>query len=898
MLRFGRVQAFCAVGKSRSIAHCGLVSGFRAPRAILRTPPPRRWLRGARGYSGEVADAIATRAQAAKEELAILAQAFQRYDGDGSGALDASELQQALQDLNLPAGDVEVSELFASLDLNKDGTVELTEWLDNMPAGTKLRVLQKADEFGKNIRFEIPDVKIMYTHTDEAPMLATYSLLPVMRAYCRFSGVKIMKKDISLSARILATFPDYLRPAQRVEDDLTELGKLAKHPAANIIKLPNISASVPQLLAAIKELQANGFAVPDFPAEPSTEQEVEIRARYAKVLGSAVNPVLREGNSDRRVAVPVKEYAQKHPHRNHDWSPDSKSNVATMSDGDFFSSEQSYISEEVSSVRIELVGQSGETQVLKAKTPLLSGEIIDSSVMRVAELRKFYEQEMQSTEPGTIFSLHLKATMMKVSDPVLFGHCVEVFYKDAFEKHAALFQELGVNPNNGVGDVYTKIAGHPKQAEVEADLMACYDKRPPLAYVDSRRGITNLHVPSDVIVDASMAAAVRDAGRMWTKEDSLCDAKFVIPDRCYSGIYTAVIEDCKKNGKLDPSKIGATSNVGLMAAKAEEYGSHDKTFVVPEDGQMRVIKRDTEEVLMSHDVAKGDVWRMCQTKDGPIQDWVKLAVVRARATGVPAVFWLTEQRAHDRSVISKVKKYLERHDTEGLDIQILSPEEAMKFTLARARQGLDTITVTGNVLRDYLTDLFPILELGTSAKMLSIVPLLAGGGMFETGAGGSAPKHVQQFVQEGHLRWDSLGEFLAMAVSLEDVSMKTGNPDAKIMADTLSAAVGKLMDKGKSPKRKAMELDNRGSHFYLALFWAEELAAQTDSAMLQDRFKPIAQQLRTSEAKILGELLAAEGRSQDLGGYYFPDPFLTSQAMRPSPTFNSIIDATLAASGF
>ncbi|CAJ1356379.1 unnamed protein product [Effrenium voratum] len=815
-----------------------------------------------RHFASKVSDAVSARAQAAKQELAILAQAFQRYDGDGSGALDATELQRALKDLDLPAGDVEVSELFSRLDVNQDGSVELTEWLDNMPAGTKLRVLQKADEAGRTIRFEIPDVKIMYTHTDEAPMLATYSLLPVLRAYCRFAGVKIMKKDISLSARILAHFPDKLRHAQRVEDDLTELGNLAKHPAANIVKLPNISASVPQLLAAIKELQAKGFAVPDYPADPQTEEEVDIKARYAKVLGSAVNPVLREGNSDRRVAVPVKEYAKKNPHKNHDWSPKSKSVVASMSDGDFFSSEQSCILKDMSSVRIELVGNSGKTTVLKAKTPVLSGEIIDSSVMRVAELRKFYEKEMDSMEPGVLYSLHLKATMMKVSDPVLFGHCVEVYYKDAFDKHGALFQELGVNPNNGVGDAYAKIAGHPKQAEVEADLAACYEKRPPLAYVDSRRGITNLHVPSDVIVDASMAAAVRDAGQMWTKDDTLCDAKFVIPDRCYAGIYDVIIKDCQANGKLDPSKIGATSNVGLMAAKAEEYGSHDKTFMVPEDGKMQVVLRGKEEVLMSHDVAKGDVFRMCQTKDGPIQDWVKLAVARARATNVPAIFWLTADRAHDRSVISKVEEYLQKHNTEGLDIRILAPEEAMKVTLERARQGLDTISVTGNVLRDYLTDLFPILELGTSAKMLSVVPLLAGGGMFETGAGGSAPKHVQQFVKEGHLRWDSLGEFLAMAVALEDVAQKTSNPDAKVMADTLSTAVGQLLNTGKSPKRKVMELDNRGSHFYLAMFWAEALAAQTESGMLQERFKPVAMQLRSSEAKILGELIAAEGKPQ------------------------------------
>jgi isocitrate dehydrogenase len=843
-------------------------------------------------------DLVKARAEAAKQELSILAQAFNRYDGDGRGALDARDLQKALTELDMGAGEVEVSELFDKLDVNHDGTVELQEWLDNMPSGTKLRILQKADEFGDLIKFEIPDVKIIYTYTDEAPMLATYSLLPVFRSFCRFSGVKIMKKDISLAGRILANFPDYLLPSQRAEDSLEELGSLAKHPAANIVKLPNISASVPQLVAAIAELQAKGYAVPDFPADPKTDDEAEIRSRYAKVLGSAVNPVLREGNSDRRVAVPVKAYAQKNPPRNGEWSPDSKSCVATMSDGDFFGSEQSYISEDVSSVRIELVNSAGQIEVLKAKTPLLSGEIIDASYMCVEKLRNFYQKEIDSTEPGTLFSLHLKATMMKVSDPIFFKHCVEVFYKEAFEKHRELFEELGVTATNGIGDAYAKIAGHPKQAEVEADLKACLEKRPEIAHVDSRRGITNLHVPSDVIVDASMAAAVRDSGRMWSKDDELVDTKFVVPDRCYSGIYSAVIEDCKKNGKLDAAQIGATSNVGLMAAKAEEYGSHDKTFVIPEAGKVQVVDRKTKEVLMSHDVCKGDVWRMCQTKDGPIKDWVKLAVARARSTGVPAVFWLTEERAHDRNVIKKVHQYLKLHDTTGCDIQVLAPEEAMKFTLERARKGLDTITVTGNVLRDYLTDLFPILELGTSAKMLSIVPLLAGGGMFETGAGGSAPKHVQQFQKEGHLRWDSLGEFLAMGCALEDVSQKTNNPLAKVMADTLTDAVGKLMNEGKSPKRRVMELDNRGSHFYLALFWAEALGAQTDSEMLQERFKPVAAQLKTSEARILGELIAAEGRPQDMGGYYYPDPFLASQAMRPSPTFNSIVDAVLAASGF
>jgi isocitrate dehydrogenase len=536
---------------------------------------------------------------------------------------------------------------------------------------------------------------------------------------------------------------------------------------------------------------------------------------------------------------------------------------------------------------------------LKAKTSLLPGEIIDGSVIRIKQLQDFYEQTMQNCDKDTLWSLHLKATMMKVSDPVLFGHAVKVYYKSAFDKHAALFDELGVNVNNGLGDVYAKIAGHPKQAEVEADIMACYNERPAMAYVDSRNGITNLHVPSDVIVDASMAAAVRDSGRMWTKDDTLCDAKFVIPDRCYAGIYDAVIKDCQKNGTLDVSKIGHTSNVGLMAAKAEEYGSHDKTFEVPADGKVQVVlRKGSKDVVLSHDVSKGDIWRMCQTKDAPIQDWVKLAVVRTRSSGAAAIFWLTEERAHDRNMIAKVNEYLKHHDTTGLDIRIMAPEEAMKETLARARQGLDTISVTGNVLRDYLTDLFPILELGTSAKMLSIVPLLAGGGMYETGAGGSAPKHVQQFQKEGHLRWDSLGEFLAMSEALEDLSSKSGNSEAKILSTTLTDAVGKLMNSGKSPKRKVMELDNRGSHFYLALYWSEALAKQSDSPSLASKFAPVASQLKASEARILGELIASEGRPIDLGGYYSPDPFLTSQAMRPSATFNSIIDAILAASGW
>lgn len=852
----------------------------------------------ARLMTSKSQDIVDARAKSAKSEIAILAQAFERYDGDGSGALNTEELKLALQDLDLPSGEVDVHDLFENLDVNKDGSVELAEWLDNLPKGTKLKIVDKFNKSGNYVQFMIPDVKIMYTYTDEAPMLATYSLLPVLRAFCRLGGVKLVKKDISLAGRIKAHFPDYLKPEQRVDDDLEFLGDLAKNPAANIIKLPNISASIPQLNGAIAELQKAGFAVPDFPADPQTDEEEDIKARYAKVLGSAVNPVLREGNSDRRVAKPVKTYAQKNPHKVGAWTSDSKSHVAHMSHGDFFESEQSATMDKLCSVRVELVSKSGATTVLKAKTSLLPGEIIDASVMRSSALREFYEQQLQATDKDVLFSLHLKATMMKISDPVMFGHAVEVFYKSAFEKHRDLFNELGANADNGVGDVYAKIAGHPKQAEVEADLAACYNDRPQLAYVDSRKGITNLHVPSDVIVDASMAAAVRDSGRMWTKDDTLCDTKFVIPDRCYAGIYDAIIKDCQKNGALNPATMGATSNVGLMAAKAEEYGSHDKTFIIPEDGTIQVVIRKGGQVVFSHDVSKGDIWRMCQTKDSPIQDWVKLAVARAQSSGSPAIFWLTEERAHDRQVIKKVKEYLQYYDTTGLDIQIMAPEEAMKYTLERARAGKDTISVTGNVLRDYLTDLFPILELGTSAKMLSVVPLLAGGGMFETGAGGSAPKHVQQFAKEGHLRWDSLGEFLAMAVSLEDLSAKTGNMEAKVLGDTLNAAVGKLLQQGKSPKRKVMELDNKGSHFYLALFWAEALAEQTDSSALKDRFKHVAAQLRASEARILGELISAEGKPVEIGGYYYPDPFLASQAMRPSATFNSIIDAVLAASGW
>mmetsp|Transcript_22241 Transcript_22241/g.70081 ORF Transcript_22241/g.70081 Transcript_22241/m.70081 type:complete len:895 (+) Transcript_22241:125-2809(+) len=877
----------------------------RPPRELAATIPKAKFWQpaaivapAARSFS-KVSQEIEARAQAAKQELAILAQAFARYDGDGSGALDPEELRAALQELDLPAGEVDVHQLFVELDENKDGTVELAEWLDKLPKGTKLRIMERANRDGDYVKFSIPDVKIIYTYTDEAPMLATYSLLPVLRAFCRMGNVKILKKDISLASRILANFPDALTLEQRVDDDLDWMGKLAKNPAASIIKLPNVSASVPQLVAAIKELQAKGYPVPDYPMDPKTEQEVDNHVRYAKVLGSAVNPVLREGNSDRRAAQPVKAYAQKHPHKVGSWAPDSKSHVAHMTDGDFFSSEQSAVMEKICSVRIELVTAEG-TQILKAKTPLLPGEIIDASVMRVKPLQEFYEQQLQACDQDTLWSLHLKATMMKVSDPIMFGHVVTVFFKDVFEKHAAAFKTLGVNPNNGLGDLYSKIGKLPQgeRDAIEADIKATYAKRPKLAMVDSDRGITNLHVPSDVIIDASMPAMIRDSGKMWTAENTRHDAKAVIPDRCYAGVYQEVIADCQKHGAFDVSSMGTVPNVGLMAQKAEEYGSHDKTFEIKTAGTVRVVHCTTGEVLLEHKVEQGDIWRMCQTKDIPIQDWVKLAVTRARATGAKTIFWLDEKRAHDAIMIEKVKRYLPEHKPEGLDIEILPPVEACRVSVQRARQGLDTISVTGNVLRDYNTDLFPIIELGTSAKMLSIVPLLAGGGMYETGAGGSAPKHVQQFQKEGHLRWDSLGEFLAMAVALEDLSAKAGNPEARILGRTLNDAVGKLMNAGKSPKRKVMELDNRGSHFYLALYWAEALAQQTDSPSLASKFTAVAGQLKASEARILGELISAEGKPAELGGYFAPDPFLTSQAMRPSATFNSIIDALLAASGW
>jgi isocitrate dehydrogenase len=735
--------------------------------------------------------------------------------------------------------------------------------------------------------------KIIYTHTDEAPALATYSLLPIIRAFAGTCQIELETQDISLAARILANFGDHLTSEQQQNDALSELGDLAKTPEANIIKLPNISASIPQLKEAIKELQGHGFAVPDFPEEPETDAEKDVRSRYAKVLGSAVNPVLREGNSDRRVAGPVKEYAKKNPHSMGAWSSDSKTHVAHMSDGDFFGSEQSHVMSQPDDLVIELVHDDGSSTVLKESLAVQAGEVIDASVMSCAALREFLEAEIEDAKSkGVLFSLHMKATMMKVSDPIIFGHAVSVFFRDVFEKHADLFDELGVNLKNGLGDVYAKIESLPddKQAEINADIDAIYKQRPQLAMVNSDKGITNLHVPSDVIIDASMPAAIRTSGQMWNPAGSLQDMKAVIPDRCYAGVYQETIKFCKENGAFDVTTMGNVANVGLMAQKAEEYGSHDKTFEIPNSGVVKVIGADGE-TLMQHKVVAGDIWRMCQTKDAPIQDWVKLAVSRARATGNPAIFWLDKNRAHDANLIAKVNEYLPNHDTSGLDIQVLSPVDATRLTCQRAKDGLDTISVTGNVLRDYLTDLFPILELGTSAKMLSIVPLLAGGGLFETGAGGSAPKHVQQFVEEGHLRWDSLGEFLALGVSLEDLGTKTGNGKAIILAEALNTATGKFLDNDKSPSRKVNELDNRGSHFYLALYWSQALAAQTKDAELQKQFASVAEQLATNETKIVDELNAAQGQPVDIGGYYQPNRDAAEKAMRPSETFNSILAA-------
>jgi len=733
--------------------------------------------------------------------------------------------------------------------------------------------------------------KIIYTLTDEAPALATHSLLPIVNAFTKAADIAVETRDISVAARIISHFSDCLTAEQQLPDSLAELGDLAKTPEANIIKLPNVSASIPQLQAAIKELQSHGYALPDFPEVATNAQEEATKARYAKVLGSAVNPVLREGNSDRRVADAVKQYAQDNPHRMGAWSKDSKSHVANMTDGDFYSSEQSVVVAQDDDVKIEFTNKAGAVTVLKASTPVLKDELIDSSRMSAKALRAFFEKEMtEAKENNIMLSLHLKATMMKVSDPIMFGHAVTVYYKDVFAKHADLFKELGVDERNGLGDVYAKIANidAAKKAEVEADIQAVYATRPSLAMVDSDKGITNLHVPSDVIIDASMPAMVRSSGGMWNSEGKLEDTKALIPDRCYSGIYEETIKFCRENGAFNPATMGNVSNVGLMAQKAEEYGSHDKTFQIAEAGIVKVTD-SAGNVLMSHDVEQGDIWRMCQAKDIPVRDWVRLAVSRAKATGQPAIFWLDEARAHDRNLIEKVNVYLKDHDTAGLDIQIMSPIEATKFSLKRVLAGENTISVTGNVLRDYLTDLFPILELGTSAKMLSIVPLLAGGGLFETGAGGSAPKHVQQFVEENHLRWDSLGEFLALAVSIEDIAAKTNNAQAVVLAAALHEANGKFLKEDKSPSRKVNELDNRGSHFYLAMYWAEALAKQTTDITLQTQFAPLAKVLLENEAAIVAELNGAQGVAVDLGGYFHTDQDKVAKAMRPSKILNDAL---------
>ena len=733
--------------------------------------------------------------------------------------------------------------------------------------------------------------KIIYTKTDEAPALATYSLLPILRAFTSSSGVEFELKDISLAGRILANFPDSLEENQRIPDALSELGQLATQPEANIIKLPNISASIPQLKGAIQELQAKGFKVPDFPDEPQTEEEKNIRANYAKVLGSAVNPVLREGNSDRRVAKPVKEYAKKNPHSMGDWSSDSKSHVAHMKSGDFYGSEKSMIIDTDRSVRIEFVNAAGDTKVLKESLSLLQGEVIDASVMSRSSLRSFLtEQLSEAMEQDVLFSLHMKATMMKVSDPIIFGHCVEAYLGELLEKHGETLKNTGFNPNNGLSDFYRVLDTLDPEIQhtIKSDLEEIIQKRPPLAMVNSDKGITNLHVPSDVIIDASMPAMIRTSGQMWGPDGNPKDTKAVIPDRNYAGVYQATIDFCKENGAFDVTTMGNVANVGLMAKKAEEYGSHDKTFEIEEAGSVRVVG-ETGSVLLSHDVETGDIWRMCQTKKVSIIDWVKLAVNRARLSGSAVIFWLDQNRPHDANLIKYVEAKLTTLDTDGLDIKILAPIEATKLTCQRCKDGLDTISATGNVLRDYLTDLFPILELGTSAKMLSIVPLLAGGGLFETGAGGSAPKHVQQFMEEGHLRWDSLGEFLAIGVSLEDIAEKKNNTKAKILADCLNQGIGQFLDENKSPSRKVNELDNRGSHFYLALYWAEALAKQENDSELQTIFSPLALTLRSQEDAIVEELNQAQGAPVDLDGYYFPDEEKASQAMRPSPLFNEAL---------
>jgi isocitrate dehydrogenase len=732
---------------------------------------------------------------------------------------------------------------------------------------------------------------IIYTETDEAPMLATYSLLPIIKAFTDASDIDVETRDISLAGRVIAKFPEFLLDEQKQADALAELGELTQEPMANIIKLPNISASLPQINAVIEELQGKGYALPDYPAAPKNAQEQDIKSRYDSIKGSAVNPVLREGNSDRRAPASVKAYARKHPHSMGAWSATSKTHVAHMSGGDFFGSEQSATLASATNVRIDYTDADGKVTVLKENIPLLAGEVIDASIMSKNALREFLAVEINDArEQGVLLSLHLKATMMKVSDPIIFGHAVTVFYEEVFRKYGVVFSKLGIDPNNGIGDVYSKIQSLPdaERAAIEADITACYSRRPELAMVDSDRGITNLHVPSDVIVDASMPAAIRTSGQMWGPDGQLHDMKAIIPDRCYAGVYQEVVDFCKANGAFDPATMGSVPNVGLMAQKAEEYGSHDKTFEIAGNGKMQVVDSEGT-VLLEHRVEAGDIWRMCQVKDAPIQDWVKLAVSRARLTSTPAVFWLNEARAHDAEIIKKVNKYLPDHDTNGLEIQILTPEAATRFSLQRIKAGEDTISVTGNVLRDYLTDLFPILELGTSAKMLSIVPLMNGGGLFETGAGGSAPKHVQQFEKENHLRWDSLGEFLALAASLEHLANVTANPGAQLLADALDKATGTFLDENKSPSRKVNELDNRGSHFYLAMYWAQALAEQDTDEELKSRFASFAEAMKANESTIVDELNAVQGVAMDLGGYYKLDAAKAIAAMRPSATFNQIL---------
>jgi isocitrate dehydrogenase len=737
---------------------------------------------------------------------------------------------------------------------------------------------------------------IQWTQTDEAPELASYSFLPIVRAFLKGTGIQVETRDISLAGRIIANFPDNLTDAQKISDDLALLGKLTQDPEAIIIKLPNISASVPQIKEAVKELRAHGYNVPEYPENPESDADKKLLERFTRVSGSAVNPVLREGNSDRRCPLSVKAFCRKHPHKLAAWAPDSRSHVAHMTSGDFYGSEVSTTVKQATEVRIEFVSPDGAPTVLKRKLKLIEGEILDASVMNVKALRTFFASQIADARArGMLLSMHLKATMMKVSDPVMFGHAVTVFFEPVFTKHAAAFKQLGINPDNGLGDVYAKIKSLPadKQAEIENDIKAVYASRPALAMVDSEKGITNLHVPNDIIVDASMPVVVRDGGKMWGPDGALHDTKAMIPDRCYATIYQTIIEDCQKNGALNPATMGSVPNVGLMAQKAEEYGSHDKTFIAADTGTIRVVVESSGETLLAQRVEPGDIFRACQTRDIAVRDWVKLAVRRARATGAPAVFWLDKNRGHDAEVIAKVETCLQDHDTTGLEIRILPPVDAMKYSLERIRKGLDTISVTGNVLRDYLTDLFPILEIGTSAKMLSIVPLLAGGGLFETGAGGSAPKHVQQFVKEGYLRWDSLGEFSALAAAFEHIGSAFQNPWAALLAETLDQAIGKFLDNNKSPARKVGEIDNRGSHFYLALYWAEALAAQSRDPELKTRFTAMAQNLSANEARINAELLGAQGRPVDLGGYYRPDPAKVAKAMRPSPTQNAIIEGML-----